>query len=106
SVNFAATIGAADKKVLLIDSDFRKGYINQYFSLKRENGFSELIAGTINIESAIHMNVMPNVDFLSTGILPPNPAELLLSPTTLKVLKELSKNYDLVVIDTAALLAL
>ena len=105
SVNFATVLGAADKKVLLIDSDLRKGHINQYFGKSRHNGLSELISGGINPEQAIHKEVMPNVDFITTGVLPPNPAELLLSEQTINTIKQLAQQYDLVVIDSAPVLA-
>ena len=105
SVNFATVLGAADKKVLLINSDLRKGHINQYFGKSRHNGLSELISGDINPEQAIHKEVMPNVDFITTGVLPPNPAELLLSEQTINTIKQLAQQYDLVVIDSAPVLA-
>lgn len=105
SVNFAAVLGASDKKVLLVDADLRKGFINQYFNKTRENGLSELISGSVSLEQAIHQNVAPNVDFISTGVLPPNPSELLLSSQTIELLKKLSPYYDLILIDSAPVLA-
>lgn len=105
SVNFATVLGAANKKVLLIDGDLRKGYLNQYFGKSRDDGLSELISGGINAEQAIHKEVMPNVDFMTTGVLPPNPAELLLSEQTINVIKQLAQQYDLVVIDSTPVLA-
>lgn len=105
SVNFAAVLGASDKKVLLVDADLRKGYINQYFNMDRNNGLSELISGSIGLDKAIKKEVMPNVDFMSTGLLPPNPSELLLSPKTIETLQELSTQYDLILIDSAPILA-
>src|SRR3546814_16089170 len=62
SVNFAAVLGAAGKRVLLVDADLRKGYIHQYFGLHRAKGVSELISGAISTEQAIRPNVLPNVD--------------------------------------------
>lgn len=105
SVNFAAVLGASDKKVLLVDADLRKGYINQYFNMDRNNGLSELISGSIGLDKAIKREVLPNVDFMSTGLLPPNPSELLLSPKTIETLQELSTQYDLILIDSAPVLA-
>ena len=105
SVNFAAVMGAADKRVLLIDADLRKGHLNQYFNQPRERGLSELVSGTLLLPDAIRRNVMPNVDFLPTGILPPNPAELLMLPGTQSMLARLSAEYDLVIIDTPPVLA-
>lgn len=105
SVNFAQVIASGDKRVLLIDADLRKGYMNQYFGLDRRKGMSEIISGSLNIEQAIHRNILPNLDFISTGSLPPNPAELLLNPFTQNLLQELSQQYDYIVIDSAPVLA-
>lgn len=105
SVNFATVLGAANKRVLLIDADLRKGYVNQYFGLERRGGFSELIADSLPLEQVLHKEVVPNVDLLTTGILPPNPAELLMSPATGAILRDLSARYDVVLLDTSPVLA-
>ena len=104
SVNFAAVMAAANKKVLLIDADLRKGYINQYFGLPRGPGLSELVAGSATWADALHKQVIPNLDFLSTGILPPNPAETLMTMVSDKLVAQVAGNYDVVIIDTAPVL--
>ena len=105
SVNFAAVMAVAGKKVLLIDADLRKGYLHQYFGFGRENGLSELVAGSCTVAQVIHKDVVHNVDFISTGLLPPNPSELLLQDSLAPLLKNLSANYDYVLIDTPPVLA-
>ncbi|HEY9279471.1 MAG TPA: polysaccharide biosynthesis tyrosine autokinase [Eoetvoesiella sp.] len=104
-VNFAALLGAAEKRVLLLDADFRRGYIHQYFGLERSNGFSELISGSLPLEQGIHKNVLPNVDLITTGVLPPNPAELLMSPSVIDLLRRFSEEYDFVLLDSTPVLA-
>ena len=104
SVNFAAITAASGKKVLLIDADLRKGRVNQFFSLSRSSGLSELIAGTLGFEKAIRSSILPNLDVITTGVLPPNPAELLMSDSFSQILEKLSPDYDLVIIDTAPVL--
>ncbi len=105
SVNFAVVLGAAGKRVLLVDADLRKGYVHQYFGQERANGLSELISGAITVEQAIRPNVLPNVDLIATGVLPPNPAELLLSPLAPDTLETLARRYDVVLLDTTPILA-
>jgi tyrosine-protein kinase Etk/Wzc len=104
SVNFAAVIGASNKRVLLIDADLRKGHIHNYLGQDRAIGLSELIANTQPINTVLRKNILSNVDFISTGLLPPNPSELLLSASTLDWIKKLSSQYDLVIIDTPPVL--
>ncbi|MDY7545663.1 polysaccharide biosynthesis tyrosine autokinase [Glaciimonas sp. CA11.2] len=105
SVNVAAVLAVAGKKVLLIDADLRKGYLHQYFGFGRENGLSELVAGTVSLEQAVHKSVVENVDFISTGRFPPNPSELLLHENIGQLLKSLSGSYDYIFIDTPPVLA-
>jgi tyrosine-protein kinase Etk/Wzc len=105
SVNFAAVLAATGKKVLLIDGDLRKGYLHRYFGLDRKHGLSEVIAGQLSLGQAIHQNVVENVDFLSTGDLPPRPAELLAHANFGVCLQAVAEQYDFVVIDTAPVLA-
>lgn len=105
SANFAAVLGAANKKVLLVDADLRKGHLNQYFGQNRERGLSEVLSGRVALADALRREVAPNVDFLATGTLPPNPAELLMTPATQALFKLLASQYDLVLIDTPPVLA-
>lgn len=105
SANFAAVLAAAGKRVLLIDADLRKGHIHQIFGLGRGQGLSELIAGSHSLTQVLHQQVAPGLDFIATGAMPPNPAELLMSPATAELLKSLEAQYDIVLIDTPPVLA-
>lgn len=104
SVNLAAIMAASGKKVLLIDADFRNGHLHRYFDLGRQNGLSDYISGTNRLDQIIHRGVIENMDFISTGGLPPNPSELLLHPNFGGLLESLSSKYDLVLIDATPIL--
>ena len=104
SANFAAVLASAGKRVLLIDADLRKGHLNQFFGTTRAGGLSELIAGSLQPAQAIRRDLLPNLDVITTGMLPPNPAELMMSDTFANLLESLSAEYDLVIIDTAPVL--
>lgn len=105
AANFAAVLSAAGQRVLLVDADMRKGHINQFFGLTRGLGLSELITGTQVLDKVLHRNVAPGLDFITTGTMPPNPAELLMSPATQALFRSLSEQYDLVLIDSPPVLA-
>ena len=105
SANYAAMAAASGKKILLIDGDIRKGYLHQYFGLTRGKGLAEIVKGEISFESVIHRNALENLDFISTGKLPSQPAELLLNGKMAPFLEEMSSRYDIVVMDTAPILA-
>ncbi len=105
SANFAAVLAAAGKRVLLVDADLRKGHVHQIFGLERGMGLSELVAGSHSLAQVLHQQVAPGLDFVSTGTLPPNPVELLMSPATAELLQSLEAQYDIVLIDTPPVLA-
>jgi tyrosine-protein kinase Etk/Wzc len=105
SANFAAVLASANRRILLVDADLRKGHLNQYFGMPRGGGLSELIAGSVSAADVIRRSVLPNLDLLTTGVLPPNPAELVTSSAFARLLDTLSSDYDLVLIDSAPVLA-
>lgn len=104
SGNFAAIMAHAGKRVLLIDADMRKGHLNKQFGLPRENGLSELLAGELSLQQAIRSQVLPNLDILTTGKLPSNPADMLMSESFVRLLDMVSAQYELVIIDTPPVL--
>ncbi|MGZ3253256.1 MAG: polysaccharide biosynthesis tyrosine autokinase, partial [Burkholderiaceae bacterium] len=105
SSNFATIMAASGKRVLLIDADFRDGHLHDYFGVARKDGLSESITGAKTLAKTIHRGVFENLDFLSTGNLPPNPSEFLLHPNFDALLKTVSSEYDFVMIDTPPILA-
>lgn len=105
SLNLAALLAQSGKKVLLIDADMRKGIINRALALKRGHGLSELITNQITLDQAINHITVGSFDFISTGVLPPNPSELLLHPRFAALLETLNAQYDHIIIDTPPILA-
>lgn len=105
SANLSVVMATGGKRVLLMDADMRKGHLNQYFGKERANGLSDVLIGKVGFDQAVHRNVFENLDFLSTGGIPPNPAELLLNERMVKLLQEVGGQYDLILIDTPPVLA-
>lgn len=104
TVNLACVLSASGKRVLVIDGDLRDGHLHRYFQIERAFGLSDLLAGASS-DSDFRYSPLEKLDFISTGNLPPNPSELLLRPELAALLERLAPHYDLVLIDTAPLLA-
>lgn len=105
SANFAAVLASSGKKVLLIDADLRTGHLHRYFGLERCNGLADMVFGKTGLSEIIRKDVIENVDFIATGNLPVNPAELLANENFGKLLQTLSSHYHFVLIDTPPVLA-
>ena len=104
--NLAAVLAEAGSKVLVVDGDLRRGTLHHYFGLKnRMGGLSEILSGRAEWTTSVHATPVAGLDVLSSGILPPDPSELLTSPRFSAFLAEVSKKYDYVIIDAPPLLA-
>lgn len=99
-LNLAIAFAQTDAKVLIIDADLRKPRINRHLSIERENGLSDLLCGMITTSEAIKRCERHNLDCITAGQIPPNPAELLSSKDMELLLEGLSESYDYIFIDT------
>ena len=99
AVNLAISIASTSKRVLLIDGDMRKPTVHRYFGLENKNGLSEILAGLTN-EVKIRKTETENLHILTSGQIPPNPAELFASKQMDNLLSYVKEYFDYVVIDT------
>lgn len=104
SVNLAALVASAGKRVLVIDGDMRRGEVHSHFGVRHQPGLSDVLRGA-DWESVIQHEVLPGLDVLTKGSLPTHPSELLMSERFREVLEALSRRYELVIIDTPPVLA-
>jgi tyrosine-protein kinase Etk/Wzc len=105
SVNLAHLLAAAGRRVILVDADLRRGQLQRYFGAQRVPGLSEVLIGSATLDSAIRATNAPRLSFLPTGGLPSDPAELTAGSHTRELLDELSKRYDVVIVDTPPVLS-
>lgn len=99
AVNLAISIASTAKRVLLIDGDMRKPMVHRYFGVENKNGLSEILAGLTN-EVKIRKTETENLHVLTSGQIPPNPAELFASPQMDNLLDYVKQYFDYVIIDT------
>ncbi|MBL0210397.1 MAG: polysaccharide biosynthesis tyrosine autokinase [Holophagaceae bacterium] len=108
SSNFSALLAqtGAASRVLLVDGDMRRGNLHQYFGIThRAGGLSEILAGQKPWLQAVRATGMPGLEIITSGTLPPNPSELLMSTRFADFILEVSQVYDIVIIDAPPVLA-
>lgn len=105
STNFAAVAAKTGQKVLLIDGDMRKGYLQQSFGVNWNNGLSDVLSGKQEFAQSVKATPVENLDIITRGQVPPNPSELLMHPRFAELMEWASKEYDLVIVDTPPVLA-
>ena len=100
SANLAISFSKMEKRVLLIDCDLRRPNIHNVFKLENKAGLSNIIGKMVDYEDVVHRNVLPNLDILPSGTIPPNPSELLCSARFTELVKKLHEDYDYIIFDT------
>ena len=100
ATNLAALLAQAGKRTLLIDFDLHKPRVHKAFNLERGVGLSGYLIGKMPWMMATQQTDIPNLDVLTSGPIPPNASELVLSDRTDEMMMEARKAYDYVIIDT------
>lgn len=106
TVNLAAVCAQMGQRVLVVDGDMRKGRIHTVFSERSEGGLSEVLSGQQNFDAVIRpVKSIENLNYVSRGVAPPNPSELLATAGFRDFLDAVDQRYDLVIIDSPPVLA-
>ena len=102
--NLGHLLAEAGKRVVIVDADIRRGTLHKLLGLGRGPGLADVIAG-LPLEQALRATGQPGLSVLSSGTLPPKPAELLASDRLARLIAELSARFDIVLLDTPPVLA-
>ncbi|MGE8653392.1 MAG: polysaccharide biosynthesis tyrosine autokinase [Acinetobacter gandensis] len=105
STNLATILAQSDKRVLIVDADLRRGYLNKYFNHDNQPGLSEYLNGQRDLDSIIKTTEIPNLSVVTRGKSPTNPSELLSSNKFKEFLDLIADKFDHVIIDTPPVLA-
>jgi len=104
-VNLAGTFAQSNKKTLIIDCDLRKPRIHAVFGSQRFPGLVDYFFKQATLEEITRNTDVPNLSYITTGTIPPNPAETIDSEIMRSFLSEMRSSYDLVILDSAPLIA-
>jgi tyrosine-protein kinase Etk/Wzc len=102
-MNLAIALVQQGKRVIVVDGDMRRGGLHKLLKGAQTPGLSEILVGQTDFDSAVQSLALESfgtVDMLATGVIPPNPAELLASPRFRALIETLRLSYDAILIDS------
>lgn len=101
STNLASIMAMNEKKTIIIGADMRKARLHRIFKSPNLIGLSTYLIGQNSINDIVQKTNIDNLSLIASGPVPPNPAELMERPAFAKLLEELKKQYDYIIIDNA-----
>lgn len=104
SGNFAFILANSNKKVLVIDCDMRKPSIHRKLRISNSKGLSDFLTGKVTFEEAVQL-VETNLYVMTSGLVPPNPSEMLSSNKMREFLVSVKNEFDYIIIDTPPIIA-
>lgn len=100
AVHLSIALGQIGMRILLVDADMRKPSLHKVFQLKQKLGLSEFLNGKASFDEVVQHSGMSNVWAVTSGSLPPNPAELLGLPRMKEFIQQAVAKFDRVVLDS------
>lgn len=105
TANLAVVFAQQGKRVLLVDADMRKPTVHYTFSMNNAYGLTNVLTRQTELKEAIKQSKEEKLDVLTSGPIPPNPAELLSSRAMEQFFQEAKELYDVIIFDTPPVLA-
>ena len=105
AANLALAIAQSGRNVIVVDGDLRKPTLHRAFDLSNEIGLSSVLKGEATLDEAVQDSKIPGVQVLTSGPLPPNPAELIDSPRMTELIEQLARRCDMILLDAPSILA-
>lgn len=104
--NLAGAFAAEDIQVLLVDTDMRKPSVHKVFKVQNHPRLTNLLTNrTLKLNDVVRNSYVNNLDYLTCGVIPPNPSELINSNRMSELIREMEAEYDLIIFDNPPLLA-
>ena len=106
AANVAIVFAQEGKKVLLIDADMRKPTLHYTFHATNSPGLSGVLSKQWNLKDVLKETNIEGMHLITSGEIPPNPAELLGSESMDALLEEIKRRYDIIILDTPPILGI
>jgi chain length determinant protein tyrosine kinase EpsG len=100
AANLAVVFSQLGQRTVLVDANLRDPRQHQLFNLGKRQGLSDLLTGSIGMEAIGKIPSFADLSVLPAGTLPPNPQELLGRPAFKLLMRDLAKNYEIILVDT------
>jgi succinoglycan biosynthesis transport protein ExoP len=104
SINTAIALSQTGARVLIIEADLRRPRIHRIFQQENGVGLSNFLSGNAELDSIIKSTEIPNLSYIASGPLPPNPSELLGSSIFKSMIESLDEQFDHIVFDAPPIL--
>ena len=98
--NMAVALAQGGYKVLVMDCDLRKPTIHKVFKLSNDKGLTNFLVGDINLTATIKQTEVEGLHVITSGVIPPNPSELLNCKRMEEYLEKFKEVYDYIIMDT------
>jgi capsular exopolysaccharide synthesis family protein len=106
AANLAVAFAQSGRRTILVDADLRRPGVHELFDLRNDRGLTNLLIGdAVALQTVAQQVEEPNLRVITTGTIPPNPAELLGSNKMVTIMEKLRESCDLVIIDSPPLQA-
>lgn len=105
AANLGVVFAQEDKRVLIIDADMRKPTLHHTFKTFNKVGLSNILARRSALHDAVQETFIVGLDVITSGPIPPNPAELLSSQGLEALLQHVKNDYDIIILDSPPLLS-
>jgi capsular exopolysaccharide synthesis family protein len=105
AANLAIALAQVGQKVVLVDADLRRPVVHSIFGMKKDEGVTNYLMDTIKYDQILKPTFNENLVVICSGVLPPNPSELLASKSMESLMERLTKDFDVVIFDSPPVIA-